>query len=177
MFGLTLPAWGLKALLLAGVAAVGVVGAEVYEHAAPWGLEAQRDAARKAEQVQADSVADLTTDRNGWKTADGACESARTAERNQAAASVGDAFNQTKTASDAAYNQGYFAGQIAGAKSCPKGGTNATTAPTPGVSDPVDLRVTGADGLPNGPDFADVFVSPPAAPKPVPAGSNGPGPG
>lgn len=173
MFGIELPGWALKALLLAGVAAAGFAGAEVYEHRVPWGLEAQRDAARKADQADADSVKNLTADRDKWKTADGQCEKARTTDRNAAAAQVGTDYTQQQADSSTAFNQGYFAGKVAGAKTCPTGGTNGTTSSASPATGGGDGGGAGAGGVPDGPDFADLFGRPPEAPKPVPAGGGG----
>lgn len=150
-------------------ALIGFAAAEGYEHSkglsfhvfghvfSPLGLtlSVQRDTAL-ANGVQLQKNLDaMTANRDGWKTADGQCEDARTKANNAAADQVTDQSDKAQASASSAFNNGYVAGKAIGARSC-----GAPNAPTLTTASPA-ASGTPPNGVHDGSatDLAGLFAS------------------
>lgn len=117
----------LKLLPWAAVFLMGVAAAEFHEHKAPWGLEARRLGLLKELGEWRDASDAWQKNRDGWYNYAKRLEAARTERNDDAADDVGRCTAAQGALTKQAFDNGYFAGRVAGRKSC--GATNATPDP------------------------------------------------
>ena len=144
------PLLGALALVAGGFGA-----GEAYEHTAPWGLEAQRDAARasvltaEANAAKAGAAGQAAADKSAfdqWAARLDACQASVKTSRDDQASAITAAEKNTSLQASAAYRLGRA--------SC--GAPNAPSPPPGSGPRPAGVRNAPSD------DFADAFAGAPA---------------
>lgn len=115
---LTIGALALKVLPWAAVFTVGFAAAEVYEHRAPWGLQAKRAAALEDVGEWRDAALSWKRNRDGWFEYARGLERERETVNDDLAAEVARCSASAQASVSKAFDNGYAAGRAAGRRSC-----------------------------------------------------------
>lgn len=132
----------LKALPWVAVFILGAAAAEAYEHKAPWGLKAQRNAAL-VDLGETRLAASLwKKNRDGWKEYADRLEADRDDKNDEAVDKVTSYSADSRAAAARGFENGYNAGRVAGRKLCGAADAKPDAAGA-GQLDPGGLRDDG----------------------------------